>query len=279
MATPDNIELMTRYTEDLFDVVIQNFNQCKEEVNMSSVHDCRVSLRRLMALIDVLSCIHVNEKKSLAIDRKVLKKFQKRFGHARDIHVSEKYITDNIASLCDVRSYLEWLARQTTIIEETLLNDLKKLKLSDYLKIKDNMTQLSLKIASDVSLPKILFNTLDGVFLETIEKIEKLDLHNIDTFHSVRISLKGFRYTLEILNTFDNAYKIALNDLKDLQDYLGEIQDLTVLKNALMDCLPDLKSEFGYDCMLGFINERVSFLSNSFYNQRYAVLKLWEIKI
>ena len=279
MQISNHIELLTGYTDDLFDILIQNFNQCKEEINMPAVHDCRVSLRRLMALIDVLSRLHANEKRSLAIDKKVLKKLQKRFGPTRDIHVSGKYITDNIASLCDVKSYLGWLTSQTIIIEETLMNDLKKIKFPDYLKIKDHMTQLSLKPASDVSLPRVLFGAMDGIFLETVEKIEKLDLNELDTFHSVRISLKGFRYTLEILSIVDSAYKKSLNDLKYFQDYLGEIQDLTVLENALMNCLPDLKSEFGYDCMLDFINRRVSFLSNSFYSQRYEVLKLWEIKI
>lgn len=279
MLIPDHIEIITRYTEDLFDVLTENFNQSKEDINMSSVHDSRVSLRRLMALIDVLTSLHPNTKKVLAADKKSLKKLQKRFGATRDIHVSEKYIRDNIASLCDVKSYLEWLASETIIIEETLTNDLKKIKFSDYLKVKDNMTQISLKIASDVSLPKVLFDTLDGVFLETIEKIEKLELSNLETFHSVRISLKGFRYTLEILNIFDNSYKSSLNDLKELQDYLGEIQDLTVLKNMLVSCSKDLKNEFEYTCMLDFINERSSFLINSFYSRRYEVLKLWEIKI
>lgn len=279
MLTPNHIDFITRYTEDLFDMLVQNYNQCKEKINMSAVHDCRVSLRRLMALIDVLSHIHTNEKSSLAIDKKVLKKFQKRFGPTRDLHVSEKYITDNIASLCDVKSYLEWLDSETIIIEETLANDLNKIKFSDYLKVKDNMTKLTLRTASDVSLPNVLFAILDDIFLVTIEKIEKLDLNSLETFHSVRISLKGFRYTLEIVNLMDNTYKTSLDDLKQFQDYLGEIQDMTVLENALMNCPPDLKNEFEYDCMLDFINKRVSFLANSFYSQRYEVLKLWEIKI
>ncbi|MDP3387622.1 MAG: CHAD domain-containing protein [Eubacteriales bacterium] len=279
MPTPDNIEFITRYTEDLFDALTENFNKCKDEANITSVHDCRVSLRRLMALIDVLSCLHPDEKKTLATSKKALKKLQKRFSPVRDIHVSEKYIIDNIASLCDSKSYLEWLASEADIIEEKLINDLNQAKFSKYSLIRDKMIRLFLGITSEAALTKTLYATLDDVFLEAIERLEKLDLNNIETFHSVRISLKRFRYTLEIVNLIDSAYKSSLDDLKRLQDYLGEIQDLTVLKNALMNCSPALKHEFEYDCMLGIMNERLSFLTNRFYTQRYEVLKLWEIKI
>jgi len=231
-----------------------------------------------MALIEVLSSLHADEKKTLIKNRKALKKLQKRFSPTRDVHVLKKYISDNIVSLCDSNSFLEWLTSQTANTEETLMNDLKKIKFSDILRIKDNMFRLFLKNTSEISLTDSLFTILDDIFLETVEKIEKLDLGNLVTFHSVRISLKRFRYTLEILNQFDSAYQMSLFDLKNLQDYLGEIQDLSVLKHTLMNCSPDLKNEFEYDCMLDFINEKLTYLTNSFYNQRYEVLKLWEIK-
>ncbi len=279
MLTPNHIEIITRYTEDLFDVLTENFNQCKEEIKISPVHDCRVSLRRLMALIDMLASLHFDEKKALAVDKKSLKRLQKRFSPIRDIHVSEKYISENMASLCDSKSYLEWLNSQKITIEETLKNDLNDVNFSDYLRVKNNLIHLLTKKTAGLSLTKSLFSTLDDIFLETIEKLEKLNLSNLDTFHSVRISLKGFRYTLEILNILDSGYKSSLDDLKQLQDYLGEIQDLTVLNNALVNCSTDLKNAFEYTCMLDFINERSSFLINSFYSQRYEVLKLWEIKI
>lgn len=278
MLYPDHNDFITRYTENLFDELRENFNRCKEEINVTLVHDCRVSLRRLMALIEVLSSLHADEKKTLIKNRKALKKLQKRFSPTRDVHVLKKYISDNIVSLCDSNSFLEWLTSQTANTEETLMNDLKEIKFSDILRIKDNMFRLFLKNTSEISLTDSLFTILDDIFLETVEKIEKLDLGNLVTFHSVRISLKRFRYTLEILNQFDSAYQMSLFDLKNLQDYLGEIQDLSVLKHTLMNCSPDLKNEFEYDCMLDFINEKLTYLTNSFYNQRYEVLKLWEIK-
>ena len=279
MLIPDHIEFITRYTEDLFDILIENLDQCKEEIKVTPVHDCRVTLRRLMALIDVLSHLYPDEKKALSKDKKALKKLQKSFSPVRDIHVLEKYISDNIASLCDSKSYLEWLAKEAISFEETLINDLRKINFSEYLEIKDKMIQLSLGKVPGVSLPKSLFAILDDVFLVTIEKIEKLNVNSIESFHSVRISLKGFRYTLEILSVLDRAYKSSLDDLKKLQDNLGEIQDLTVFRSALMNCSDDLKNEFDFNCMQGFVNERLSFLTNSFYSRRYDVLKLWEIKI
>lgn len=246
---------------------------------MSSVHDSRVSLRRLMALIDVLTYLHPESKKVLAVDKKALKKLQKRFSATRDLHVSHKYITDNISSKCNTKEYLDFLVGEAAKVEEKLASKLNGIKFSSYLKIEDNMIRHCSQKSTTASLPKILYSTLDGVFLETIEKIEKLDLSYLTTFHSVRISLKGFRYILEILNLIDKNYKESLDDLKQFQDCLGEIQDLTVLNSSLANFNPDLKEKFDYDCMIDFIDERLSLLADRFYTQRYDVVKLWEIKI
>jgi CHAD domain-containing protein len=279
MQAHDDLDFLISYTKDLFTTLNENFNQCKVGINVSSVHDSRVSLRRLMALVDVLAYLHPDSKEVLAVDKKALKKLQKRFSATRDLHVSQKYITDNISSKCNTKEYLDFLTGEASKAEKKLANKLNGIKFSSYLKIEDSIIRHASRKPTAVSLPEILYSSLDGAFLITIEKIEKLDSSNLATFHSVRISLKGFRYILEILYLIDKNYKESLDDLKQFQDCLGEIQDLTVLKRSLRNCNPDLKKIFEYDCMIDFIDDRLSLLADRFYIQRYDVLKLWEIKI
>ena len=67
--------------------------------------------------------------------------------------------------------------------------------------------------------------------------------------HELRKTCKKLRYLIEFFQHLypDNKMKKLINNLKDLQDNLGEYQDLQVQQNSLLQFISEMENETGLD--------------------------------
>lgn len=206
----------------------KNFKEVKSKFSEKSVHDLRVTIRRFLAILNVLN--YEISLGYLILLRKELKKQLKLYNPLRDNQVQIIKIKALLATFPVLTPFLKYL----NDYEDELLRTIKS-KIED--KSDNEISELVffLKLQLKQELPNSgltclkLVNSAFIEFQNVKQKAVELDKNDLDTFHQLRLAFKKFRYTMEflqpILNLPDSYYK----KMKSFQDLLGEIQDNRVL--------------------------------------------------
>jgi Uncharacterized conserved protein len=225
--------------------VHEECDRADRDFDVDAVHDLRVALRRCRSLADGL--ISIDPDSSWKEMKKAGRKIFRELGDLRDMQVMEEWI-EKIASAHDV------------------VNDPVAAKLLDHLKSREaDYKQLARRDLGQFNrkqwrqwsktLPQRAARVRPGslVYLHlALEKwIEAYDLHkrvlrtrSTVGWHELRIAIKHFRYTVE--NFLPQQHARWGDDLKELQDLLGEVHDLDVLWSTAIDsrvnAFPDLEN-------------------------------------
>ena len=236
-----------------------------------SVHDLRVSLRRCRSLADGLMALDPDP------DWKAMKKAGKglfqRLGDLRDIHVMEEWIEklekaaekksedtadkaaepvapegpDTEPASADGTAAVEPAVRLLKILAEHEQEQKREAQAAleefDGKQWRRWSQTLPLR-AARIRPGSALFKHL------ALERwTEARELHNRalrnrsqTALHSLRIGLKRFRYIVE--NFLPVEHQAWSDDLKEMQDVLGEVHDLDVLWNTAVSCqvFPDVQA-------------------------------------
>jgi CHAD domain-containing protein/HD superfamily phosphodiesterase len=241
--------------------VLEECDHVSTDFGPDPVHDLRVSLRRCRSLADGLMALDP------ASDWKAMKKAGKRLfqrlGALRDIHVMMEWVerlepeetrldagdspalprlepTNDLSSDDQRPSWGDSAAH-------TLLEILRRREQEEQHEAQAALEEFDRKQwrAWSKSLPAraARFRPGSALFKHlALERwMEARDLHNRalrnrsqTAFHSLRIGIKRFRYIVE--NFLPVEHKAWSNDLKRLQDLLGEVHDLDVLWSTAVSC-------------------------------------------
>ena len=231
------------------------------DFNADAVHDLRVSLRRCRSLADGLMALDPDP------DWKAMKKAGKalfqRLGDLRDIQVMEKWIEK--LQNADVTQAVPHKIPQSDPNPDSIPTD-STTHTGEF----DTAAEAFLKILSTreaeqkreaqaaleefdrkqwrewaKTLPARAAHIRPGSALFKHLALERWtqarELHNRalrnrsqTALHSLRIGIKRFRYIVE--NFLPAEHQAWSNDLKEMQDVLGEIHDLDVLWSAAVSC-------------------------------------------
>ena len=208
------------------------------ELTSRSVHDVRVVLRRCRSLVDGFRAVDPD------------KRWQK-------MRRSAKGLFDSLGALRDSYVMQEWvkkLGQESDPVTHVLLAHFKKqesdLKQQARRAIKSfdvkqwNQWSSSLpRRAARLPLNSEVFQTLA---LEKLTAARRLQSQALKTesdaaLHRLRIALKKFRYAVE--NFLPILHPAWGDDLKRLQDLLGEVHDLDLLRQTLSQVCADVPSQ------------------------------------
>ena len=192
------------------------------------VHDLRVALRRCRTMADALS--EVNPDRGWRALKKESRGLFRALGALRDTHVEQEWLKKLSAPRDPVRTHMlkvlagaqkEHRVKARRALEDFDRKDWRK----SVQKLRDK--------AQFFPLDSVVFQRLALTRLnEAAELYERARRgRSRIAWHRLRIGLKGFRYTLE--NFMPHRYQPWSEDLKRIQDLLGEVHDLDVLRSVI----------------------------------------------
>lgn len=195
-----------------------------------TVHDLRVAIRRCRSLAAVME--EVDPDPSWQEMRKGARKLFRGLGALRDAQVMEEWIKklgpENDLLRAQLLASVETDEKQRS---ENALRVAAKFNEKDW-------TQLERLLRRRVRLVPVSGLAAECLALERFEEAKELHNRALRTekhkpWHALRIGLKRFRYTLEGL--LPEHYAAWSENLKRLQDLLGDVHDLDMLSEMLAE--------------------------------------------
>ena len=198
------------------------------EWDADDIHDLRVAFRRCRTMADALS--QVNPAPGWRKLKKTSRELFHALGVLRDTQVERARVKKMGPTSDPVRKHmLRVLARAESKHLRAAEQALDRFDRKEWKK-------LTRKLASKARffpLESVVFQRLALAALnEAVELYRQaLERRSIIAWHRLRIGIKKFRYLTE--NFLPRRYEVWAGDLKRMQDLLGEVHDLDVLRSDL----------------------------------------------
>lgn len=208
--------------------VLELADAVQEGWKAKDVHDLRVSLRRCRTMADVLS--EVNPDRGWRKLKKDSRDLFRALGSLRDTQVEQEWLKKLSAGDDPVRkNLLKVLAQVQTKQQKDAENALENFD-------RKNWRKWSQKLADKAQffpLESVVFQRLALTRLNEAAELYQRARKGRSriAWHRLRIGLKGFRYTLE--NFTPQRYEPWSKNLKRIQDLLGEVHDMDVLRSEI----------------------------------------------
>lgn len=204
--------------------VLKEADKASENLAPDPVHDLRVALRRCRSLAEGMQAI--DPDRSWKKMRKAGKELFSSLGQLRDCHVMMEWATRLGAPEDAVtQALLGHFQQQESLFKEHVEEVFRRFDRKQW----EGWARSLAQRATRVPLGSETFQCLA---LERWTRARRLQAPALKTgrapaFHRLRIALKKFRYVVE--NFLPDLYKNWVDDLKAMQDVLGEIHDLDLL--------------------------------------------------
>ena len=210
------------------DRVLKELENVRSSPDADSVHDLRVAIRRCRSVAAVLE--EVDPDPAWPAMRKIARKLFRGLGALRDAQVLDDWVKRLAPETDPVRSHLQAaFESDEPRLRENALRVAAKFDQKSWKRLERTLGQRSRLVPSGSLAAECLA-------LERFESARELHAAALRTekpkpWHRLRIGLKRFRYTVESL--LPEHYANWSDNLKRLQDMLGEIHDLDVLAEVV----------------------------------------------
>jgi CHAD domain-containing protein len=210
------------------DRVVERAEQVQENWDADGVHDLRVALRRCRTIAEASS--EVNPGPGWRKLKRSTKDLFRDLGNLRDTQVQHALVKKLASPSDPVRRHLLRVLsslgkKQQQGAEKALDNFDRKewKKLTRKLSSKSRFFPLNSVVFQRLALAKL--NAATEMFQQARRRRSAV------AWHRLRIGIKSFRYLLE--NFLPQRYEAWSDDLKLMQDLLGDVHDLDVLRQQI----------------------------------------------
>ena len=229
------------------DQVLLQTEKAAETFDADAVHDLRTALRRCRSIADGMMAFDADPawKKM----KKAGKQLFQSLGELRDTHVLKDWIEhlapENDPSAATINAFLTRREDEFRITAAAAVHQFDRAKWSEWarwLPSRGTRTPLDSPVFAHLALER----------WHQARELHRRALRNRTNvaFHDLRIGIKRFRYTVE--NFLPTLHELWADDLKDVQDALGDVHDLDVLWQTILgiQAFPDAASRQTWQCRI-----------------------------
>jgi len=212
------------------DQVLKELDSVRSSASMDAVHDLRVAIRRCRSVAAAME--EIDPDPAWPAMRKEARKLFRALGDLRDVQVIDEWVKKLGPETDPVRAHLHtsFQSKEPQLREEAL-RAVAKFDQRAWKHLARTLRQRSRLVPAGSLAGECLA-------LERFESAKELHAKALRTekpkpWHALRIGLKRFRYTVESL--LPEQYAVWSDNLKRIQDLLGEVHDLDVLSELVKE--------------------------------------------
>jgi len=208
--------------------VLKELEEVRSAPDADAVHDLRVALRRCRSLAAVME--EVDPDPAWPEMRKIGRKLFRQLGELRDTQVLEEWMGKLGSENDAVRERLQaHLGKNETEEREAALRAAGKFEAKGWKSYERVLGHRARVVAPNGPAAKSL--ALERLLAAKELHLRALRTEKPEPWHELRIGVKRFRYTVESL--LPELYESWGENLKRVQDLLGEVHDLDVLAETI----------------------------------------------
>jgi CHAD domain-containing protein len=207
---------------------LKELESVRESPEPDAVHDLRVAIRRCRSVASVME--EVDPDAAWADMRKLGRKLFRQLGDLRDTQVLEEW-TKSLGPESDpVRErLLAAFAAEEKERQQAALKAVEKFDQKSWRKLERKLQRRSRLVPPDKLAAECL--ALERLEAAKEQHVRALRSEKPEAWHELRIGVKRFRYAVESL--LPAHYEQWGDNLKQVQDLLGEVHDLDVLSGEI----------------------------------------------
>jgi CHAD domain-containing protein len=198
----------------------------------ASVHDLRVSMRRLMATVDMMRTLIPDE--GLQKARRSLRKHLKDFNQLRDTHIQILALRALAREFPPLRPLGAELRRRESKLVRSARETIGSINPQQ---LERALADASIRLGTLLRLPgaqdvasATVIGAMGQAFVRAYELRQQINPADPASIHRLRVAFKKCRYMLEVLAPIlPGANRRFLKSLDAYQTRMGEIQDMQVV--------------------------------------------------
>jgi CHAD domain-containing protein len=266
-------ELLVTALDQRYQKFLEERKRCMAEFSEEAVHDLRIALRRLLALIELLRVIAPHPR--LQKLKRAIKDQLDGLDELRDTQVMLAEISEMLDSMFEFTPLQKFLLKREKRLLKAVESDVREFKVSSIARRIENTRADLIETAAGPDLIEPVLSAGDDAWLTIAQRVQRVDSAQPASIHRVRIAFKKFRYLLEIIHPLLPDFpEKNFKNMHAYQAAMGEIQDVEVLLRTLADFAARQKT---YDPlpMLRFYEQRHTELIKIYIENMNEFVSFW----
>jgi CHAD domain-containing protein len=230
---PDMLRFLAASLKERAKRYRKRLRKCQHKFSEKSVHDLRVSARRLLSLLDLLGpFLPAGRLKKLQCE---LKRHLDTFDDLRDTQVLVPTVREWRNEFPAARRFYRFLEQREGRLSRSTRKNARRLRRKPLGKLLQAVTGGLKDCLRNTGLgetSRLVGHALGAAFSLAQSRKNRIDPADTHSIHCTRVAFKKFRYVVEALKGCCGVDEALLVKMHDYQTLMGDIQDAEVLLRA-----------------------------------------------